>query len=980
MTAGDSVELLFKARTEGQADIDKLAKSVAGVSTAAAASVTDVTGLERSIQALTSAVTGNTNALLALEGGFNSASAGAQRTGTAIQGMTGNVLQARSAVQALNGSFNTMGAGRWLASIQGIGPALAGAFSIIGPLSMLAVLGHIAGRFFDVSEAQKASSDELDRQSKKYDEILGKVKRLKDEEYERAHGRGAGQLREGYEAQFTAGSTDHQDIAMLEKQIDVLRQMAHPFVSGRTFTPNADQAFIANLTGAFNSSHLFGLYNNNVQPGKFDAGSVDIAKQALPGLEARLRTARAQQELDTATGNKDTASYSEDARKKADEAAKKRKQELDQITRQSAEYLRSAQGFELTGLQKINAEYDAKIDKLKEEAAQLGKLSPAEQGRLNGAVGKTNEARNLELTRQLARYQDQNRADIGKYLDDQMAGIWGDPRYDGRVMREGLHSENEDLTKGINSNLKVLGYDADASASGVRRRLNASVRGNALAAQSGKMTPQGAADSDYAQRLAAAKQIFQIEKDYANLFDTEEAKQDKLAEARKKYAEEVYQAEAQYEEQLQQLREKDLAKYQNMADSLFDAIHSRTTNLWARNFATGQVKQVFSNVAAPVLQQAGHMLGSIVPSGSPLAQLFHGTVFDPANKGVDVQKQTADNTKNTADQVKGLRDDMRAMSGAPPSAGAGSGSSADLINLPFNHPGLNIPGLSTFGSDVAGIFGSGSGVPNIAGASALFNAGNGSTVSQFMSGLGGGGSNPLGAIFSGLSTNGSTATQLTGVQQAGVAVGTAAMLVGAGMSAVKGFQQGGVGGVSKGISSITGAAAMLDPEPISKAILGGIAAVSGFIGAEFGTGPAQRAKQLTNEISKNQYLAPTALNVTQGMNGTYEDFDSRGNIRTSTLSALPTVAEPYITSRVVNGQRTYYDAPGNVTAPFTLPGSSSGAAPISNVTYNISALDPQSFHDYVRSPANARAIGEATADHLEQHDGRLSNAVRFLHG
>jgi hypothetical protein len=251
-----------------------------------------------------------------------------------------------------------------------------------------------------------------------------------------------------------------------------------------------------------------------------------------------------------------------------------------------------------------------------------------------------------------------------------------------------------------------------------------------------------------------------------------------------------------------------------------------------------------------------------------------------------------------------------------------------------------------------------------------------------MSGMG---SNPLGAIFTGMSTNGSTVTQLTSAQQVGAAVGTAAMLAGAGMSIASGINQGGVGGYTKAASAGLGAAAMLDPEPISKTILGAAAAVTGLVGAIFGTGPQQRSKDIFNALSSNQYLAPTALNVIQGMNGTYEDFDARGNLRTSTMSAVPTVAEPYITSRVVDGQRTYYDVPGQPTAPYSGGARGNGQAPIAGgmtviVQGDLQAMDSESFHEFVRRPANSHSVGEATADHLERHDGRLANGIRYISG
>jgi hypothetical protein len=178
---------------------------------------------------------------------------------------------------------------------------------------------------------------------------------------------------------------------------------------------------------------------------------------------------------------------------------------------------------------------------------------------------------------------------------------------------------------------------------------------------------------------------------------------------------------------------------------------------------------------------------------------------------------------------------------------------------------------------------------------------------------------------------------------------------------------------------------MLDQEPISKTILASAAAITGLVGSIFGTGPQQRSKDIFNALSSNQYLAPTALNVIQGMNGTYEDFDARGNLRTSTMSAVPTVAEPYITSRVVDGSRTYYDVNGNVTSPYSGGATGTGQAPVAggvtiNVGGNLQAMDSESFHEFVRRPANSHSVGEATADHLERHDGRLANAVRFIAG
>jgi hypothetical protein len=113
------------------------------------------------------------------------------------------------------------------------------------------------------------------------------------------------------------------------------------------------------------------------------------------------------------------------------------------------------------------------------------------------------------------------------------------------------------------------------------------------------------------------------------------------------------------------------------------------------------------------------------------------------------------------------------------------------------------------------------------------------------------------------------------------------------------------------------------------------------------------------------------------MNGTYEDFDARGNLRTSNLSAVPTVAEPYITSRVINGQRTYYDAPGNVTSPYSGSATGTGQTPVSNVTnINVHAIDTQSGIDFLLN--NRHAVGQAVTEHLQSGAGeRLASQIRY---
>jgi hypothetical protein len=774
-------------------------------------------------------------------------------------------------------------------------------------------------------------------------------------------------LQNAFDFQFKAASVDQQDISRLEKQVEALKFFSTP--TTKTATP--EQRFYAGLTGLSSAADdnlaqaqlPFGLN------GESFGSRQEAAKKLLPSYEAALRDARVQKQEDEASGNLETSHVAADQKKKADEDAAKRQRELTEAEKQAAAYLHQAQTFELTGLAKINEVYREKLELL---------------GKTKKAIADINAAHVIEVQRELGHIQAQN----NQYLAGVVAGNEKDAEKASQLSSKeflaNLKKEIEQESKDIASGLKVLQASDDTEADGVRRALGATLKSNSLSVKGGTMTGGQAAGADYDARVAAAEEIFRIETQHLDLIDDKDRREEKLAQARKKYADEIFRAEEDNENQLATLREQDLKKYEQMAGSIFDALHSHSMGKWFKSFALGQEKQIFTNMATPVLQNAGHALGGLIPSlnipgiGNPLK----GTIFDHANSGVDLQQKTADNTAKSADWLGKIYTTLSGQTANDP-----SGATPDIYNLPTinrNNP------LSIFGSDIGGWTGNGplgvggaGSTATIPGASALFNAGNGSGLTQFFSGLGGAGSNPLQAIFSGMSTNNGTATQLTGAQQAGAAVGTGAMLAGAGLSIASGIEQGGVGGYTKAASAGLGAAAMLDPEPISKTILASVAAVTGLVGSLFATGPEQRLKDITNDLAKNQYLAPTALNVMQGMNGTYEDFDARGNLRTSTMSAVPTVAEPYITSRVINGQRQYYDVSGNVTSPYSGGATGNGVAPVaggSPTTVIVQAMDAESFHEWARRPANSNTIGEALADHLQRQDGRASSEIRKANG
>lgn len=247
----------------------------------------------------------------------------------------------------------------------------------------------------------------------------------------------------------------------------------------------------------------------------------------------------------------------------------------------------------------------------------------------------------------------------------------------------------------------------------------------------------------------------------------------------------------------------------------------------------------------------------------------------------------------------------------------------------------------------------------------------------------------LAGIFTGVGSNpGGGSQSLSTPERIGGAIGTAGVVTGGTIAAIKGFEQGGAKGDLAGIGSILGTAAVLDPEPISKAALMVGAAVSGIVSALLPDPRAEREKKIKKEIASSQYLAPEAFNITQDMHGNFTDTDATGTVRDSSFRSTPQVQEPYL---YFHGSTYVAPVPGNITAPF----STNSAAPLpqtvqnttqnvfnapvfngQNFTGQVNAVDSQSFADAAMK--NQDAIGNAAAAHLKNSDTALAQQVRYL--
>lgn len=176
---------------------------------------------------------------------------------------------------------------------------------------------------------------------------------------------------------------------------------------------------------------------------------------------------------------------------------------------------------------------------------------------------------------------------------------------------------------------------------------------------------------------------------------------------------------------------------------------------------------------------------------------------------------------------------------------------------------------------------------------------------------------------------------LGGVAKIGAYAGAAFL----GYQGVRSIAKGGAQNAVSGIGEIAGAAALVDPEPISKAILAGVAVGSGIVASIMGDPHQKRENYIARTLETNQYRDPVSINASMTTGGGYADYDRFGGIRGSSLSPYPTV------------EQGYYDSRKNVSVPGrTLSQFGGGAPPI---TINVQTIDSRSFNENAHLVAGA---------------------------
>ncbi len=176
---------------------------------------------------------------------------------------------------------------------------------------------------------------------------------------------------------------------------------------------------------------------------------------------------------------------------------------------------------------------------------------------------------------------------------------------------------------------------------------------------------------------------------------------------------------------------------------------------------------------------------------------------------------------------------------------------------------------------------------------------------------------------------------------------------------INNFKAGGARGIVGGIASAAGTAAMLDPEPISKAILTGVAFAGTVLKDILGDPKAERQKEIDRTLRRNADQAPPTINASQSLSGFNLAFDKSGKPLLTNQTGYDVTAT---TTRDLDGQ--YVTLPGQVRqtgnsaadhiSPSAAPMYRGASPSVTTINVNIDAMDTQSILD--RSPDIGMAV------------------------
>ena len=390
--------------------------------------------------------------------------------------------------------------------------------------------------------------------------------------------------------------------------------------------------------------------------------------------------------------------------------------------------------------------------------------------------------------------------------------------------------------------------------------------------------------------------------------------------------------------ELAALQKQQLDSYKQQAGQIFDAIRQpggRGLQQYFRGQANDLARGVFSNATAPVLQQIGQSVAGSTSGLPPEIQaLFKGTVLDSSRSGKTPQIVAVD-ANTTAINANTAALTGKTVAGQSPDAAPGSIASS-VERVAGIGGGATPPFLSSGGS---------AGTASTPGAFA-----------QLLKGLTGGIGN-WGEIFHGDTTTtdadgNTTTTAVSPWQQAGAAAGTLAT---AGAGIYEGINQigkGGESGILGGIGALSGTAAALDPDPISKTILSLTSVFSELFKGLLPDPVTQREAQIANQEGYSTYVAPPTLNRNLSASGGFEQVNNKYGLPSATTFTSVAIEQPTKYESPIQDPSGLYQnwqtAPGQVIEPYQAAAANPSYVTNSNqpgVTFvlNAHAVDMESF-------------------------------------
>lgn len=573
--------------------------------------------------------------------------------------------------------------------------------------------------------------------------------------------------------------------------------------------------------------------------------------------------------------------------------------------------LREVQHAKVAGLDLINFKYDEEIAKLRERNKLLG---PAES-----LINQTRSAETRNYSVDLiAKVTKDARKELGKEgagLDRAEAGII---KTDDREFLHNLTKSTADLEKDLHNAQQILDIYRNADRNEVQRSADIAIRRVAKS----DLGDIQKANAEYRIRLGLAEDLY--DKQHQRALEEKDSRDRDRAEfqAKADRQKELWAAEDAHEQQLDQIRKQRRDEGKQLGSSLFDASLGGSSGI--RSFFESQARQLGSQIAGNVsgkfIQQQLQSIRSNIPNDGIIGKALAGTILDPQKgKNPALDDNTLKTQLNT-DALAANTQQLAALTGVP---GTG-GSSVSGTSLP---PAVT----GAFGRIFGGAIGSSNPF--------IFNQNSTSSPSFHASGWDDAENAPSssslgdmpGKLDNSSGESGAGFNQATFAKVATIAAGT--------FAAYDGFKHGGVRGDIQGAGGVLtaagGVASLFGPVGMAVGlgleIAGGVATA---ISSLFGDPKAQYEHNIQKYTQQQAYQQPTSLTRSMDLAGNYSDFDAAGTARSSDLSSMPRVAEPYY------DWIHHTQVPGGVISPYGGPGGNP-----TQVTVQVQTMDSKSFLD-----------------------------------